>query len=766
MLRPRPDNRTSSAWNQADVQIELEQQRRLGEADAYLEWLFKNLEPYIGQRVLDVGCAIGNITQFLLQDEKGTPRERVVGIDVAPEMVAEIRHRFRDRANFRAVVCDITRPESQALAEERPDTVVCAHVLEHVYDDEAALRHMRALLPEGGRLILLVPVVKWVWGRLDEATGHQRRYTWRELEALLQRHGFAVEDHWYVNFLAIFGWFFTGRILRREIIPTGQYSLYNKLTPLLARLETWIRPPIGLSVACVCRAVPFQDKGRGGKQNSGVYLGARNVDPPVVTEDTHIPGPVSARSRKWSEGAGPTEGVPRILLVVPPGLPGSVPNHEGAANLGGLAFGEGGFRYPPHTVATVAATARAAGYALQVIDAPAQGHAGGADIQECLIQVRAAQADLIGVFVSWATAEGDVAFLRALRREGDGTRPVPVIVFGAGVAHLRDRLLAADHVLEGEPELAFVAAARRLLGGTNLPQRLTARSLGAEGYDEQGLLKDLDALPYPAWDLLPWRQYPYLTVLSSRGCTGTCRWCPYIVAQGRRFRACSPGRVIAELAHLVQTLAPPRIVFRDPAFAHDRARVVAICRGILRRPELAPWRNLLWECESRPEHLDDGLLRLMSLAGCVGVKIGLETLDEGLLRGLGRLQPGWDARRYRDHLISLVASCQSYGIAPRLFAMTGLPGQTMAMIEEVGRLVAQMGVELSVQPLKRYPGQRLEESVVGTISAEGGDVQAQIVRLRELAAVPMPSRLGVGRWRRVVWRAWRRVAGPWEARRG
>lgn len=237
-----------NAFNKADVQKELEQQHRLAKADAYLYWLFQNLGPYIGQRVLDVGCAIGNITQFVID------REHVVGIDVESEMIEEIRARFAGRPNFSAHVYDITDPAVLALAEEKLDTIVCVHVLEHVYDDQAALRHLRGLLPKGGTLILLVPVVKWVWGRLDEATGHQRRYDWRELAPMLAEAGFTVQDHWYVNFLAVFGWYFTGHILKREIIPTEQYGLYNWLTPILARLETWIRPPIGLSVACICKA--------------------------------------------------------------------------------------------------------------------------------------------------------------------------------------------------------------------------------------------------------------------------------------------------------------------------------------------------------------------------------------------------------------------------------------------------------------------------------------------------------------------------------
>ena len=237
------------AFNQAEIEDELEQQRRLAQADAYLTWLFRNLQPHIGERVLEVGCAIGNITQFLID------KPHVVGIDIAPEMIREIKERFGDRPGFSAYVYDILDPAVLALADQRFDTVICPHVLEHVRDDALAMRHVRGLLEPGGRLVLLVPTEKWVWGELDVATGHQRRYNWCEVRELVERTGFRVQDHWYINFLAVFGWFYTGRILKRKIIPTAQYGLYDRLTPLLARLETWLRPPMGLSVVVVCEPV-------------------------------------------------------------------------------------------------------------------------------------------------------------------------------------------------------------------------------------------------------------------------------------------------------------------------------------------------------------------------------------------------------------------------------------------------------------------------------------------------------------------------------
>jgi radical SAM superfamily enzyme YgiQ (UPF0313 family) len=454
----------------------------------------------------------------------------------------------------------------------------------------------------------------------------------------------------------------------------------------------------------------------------------------------------------------------RVFLVIPPGMAGTTPNREGAAGLGTVSQGEGGFVYPPHTVAAVAATLVAAGHRVVVLDAVAEGlpltkEGRSPAVEHVLALCTQAKTDLIGVFVSWATREADAAFLIALKRARDEARwrgadgeemAAPVAAFGVGVAHMSEALLAADHALEGEPELSFVALASRVAEGASLSWALTPRSLGQNGYDDEGLLTDLDALPFPTWTPLDHSHYPYLTVLSSRGCDGGCCWCPYVVAQGRRYRACSPERVVDELAHLVERYAPPRIVLRDPVLTHDRERVKALCAGILRHPTLLPGRNLLWECESRPEHLDPALLLRMNLAGCVGIKIGLETLDEDLLAMLGRLQPGWDGERYRRHLTAVVRACQVVGIAPRLFALVGLPGQTAAMVAEAKRFAARLGVgELVMQPLKRYPGHRLDEATERLGAPEEPLDEATV----ETAAAGSPSPLVHGG--RLLWRGWR-----------
>jgi anaerobic magnesium-protoporphyrin IX monomethyl ester cyclase len=440
----------------------------------------------------------------------------------------------------------------------------------------------------------------------------------------------------------------------------------------------------------------------------------------------------------------------RIALVIPPGLPGTTPNREGASGLGAVEETVGGFRYAPHTVALCGATLREAGYDVVAIDAPALGY----DVGACTAVVRASDPDLVAVFVSWATREADARFLAAWR-DAPGVG-VPVVAFGISTAWMPEALRDADHVLLGEPEGALPSLCRALLAeGSAVPRDVPPQSLTVSGYTFAGFICDLEVLPIPAWDLLPMERYNHLSVLSSRGCTATCRWCPYVVAQGGGHRTVSPARTLQELRALIATYAPQRIIFRDPVFAHDRDRAASLCRLILRDDVLRPGVNLKWECESRPEHLDRSLMRLMSLAGCIGIKIGLESTDAALLARQGRIASKEGAPAYLNQVATVIRSCRRFDIACRLYAMVGLPGQTVEMAHETARRVmAWRPTSLTTKSLIAYPGLRLalaEQPSQEDVAAQTAELEK--ARLALAAVAPTPS----SRWRRVTRGLLRRI---------
>ncbi len=362
------------------------------------------------------------------------------------------------------------------------------------------------------------------------------------------------------------------------------------------------------------------------------------------------------------------------------------------------------FFYPPHTLAVAAAALRDAGHQVQTFDAVVEENA--PDLH---------QQDVVGVFVSYASLDTDVTFIAALRQQ----TPAKLIAFGPAMRFVGEQVLArapVDAVLIGEAEGFFVAALQYLAGEefSSGPRMLGPGTVGAVGHDEQGLVQNLDALPIAAWDLLPWTAYPLLTVLSSRGCPDACVYCPYAAAQGHRFRARSVDSVLRELEYLHGRFRPSRLIFRDPVFAHDRERVARLCDEMLRRDLSLPW-----ECESRPEHFDVQLLRLMKRAGCQWVKIGLETTDEALLVRMRRAASLAEARAYVQHVAEIVEACRTIGLRCRLFVMAGLPGQDVTMAERTRRFVEQLQpTALNVKLCEWYPGTSLPGSAQGNREAQ------------------------------------------------
>jgi len=215
-------------------------------AGHYNSWLFQQCEPHLGNRVLEMGSGVGNITSFLLD------RERVVATDVVEGHLRELEREFGSFPNVRVARLDFNDPAAvEAIARaEDVDTVLSMNVLEHIENDRRALQGCFEVLRRGGRLVLLVPAHRALYSAIDRNIEHFRRYDLRPLHNMVEGLGFRVVQARHVNMIGAVGWFVNGRVLRRQLLPSRQLRIFDFVIKLLA-IEKYFRPPFGLSILLV-----------------------------------------------------------------------------------------------------------------------------------------------------------------------------------------------------------------------------------------------------------------------------------------------------------------------------------------------------------------------------------------------------------------------------------------------------------------------------------------------------------------------------------
>jgi len=218
----------------------------LSAAPRFNRWMAETIRPYVGQRVLEIGAGIGNLSRALLPG-----RKRYVATDINPEHLARLGARFHHRLNLESHFCDLQQPEDFAPFANSMDTVICLNVLEHVKDDPLGLQNIYSVLDHGGHAIVLVPEGMSVYGTIDVALGHYRRYSEEELKKKMEAAGFEVERIVRFNRVSRFPWFVSGRILKRTSLDWNQMQLYDRMVWLWRRIDPYLpwRPTSIIGIA-------------------------------------------------------------------------------------------------------------------------------------------------------------------------------------------------------------------------------------------------------------------------------------------------------------------------------------------------------------------------------------------------------------------------------------------------------------------------------------------------------------------------------------
>ena len=193
---------------------------------------------------------------------------------------------------------------------------------------------------------------------------------------------------------------------------------------------------------------------------------------------------------------------------------------------------------------------------------------------------------------------------------------------------------------------------------------------GQPATEHAALIEDLDAVPYPAWDLVPMAKYNdpicrgrTVTVLSSRGCSHRCEFCTLAPFHGRpNYRLRDPKAVCDEIAVLIERYDPDEVYFDDDSITLNRKHIVGLCDEYRKRG-----LGLPFTCMGHATVPRD-VLEAMAAAGCRAYKFGVESADPEVLR---RIPKDMDLA----DVIRTVRDCRDLGIQTHATYLLGLPGE-------------------------------------------------------------------------------------------
>jgi anaerobic magnesium-protoporphyrin IX monomethyl ester cyclase len=268
----------------------------------------------------------------------------------------------------------------------------------------------------------------------------------------------------------------------------------------------------------------------------------------------------------------------------------------------------------------------------------------------------------------------------------------------------------ADVIVIGEGEVTAV----ELLDA--LQKKTALSSVKGIAYLDKGelvttqareLIKDLDSIPFPAWDLFPMDYYSLVReanvknsqrafpVLSGRGCTFQCNFC-YRMDKG--FRPRSPENLIEEIQILKKDYLISHIIFSDELLMSSAERTITLCEAFIKAK-----LGVTWTCNGRLNYAKPEVLKTMKRSGCVFINYGIESMDDKALKTMGK------ALTTRQ-IISGIEATLAEGISPGLNIIFGNIGETAETLQKGVDFLLKYDDHAqlrTIRPVTPYPGSPL-----------------------------------------------------------
>lgn len=219
----------------------------IADANRFNEWMFKTIAKQTSGEILEIGSGIGNISNFFV--ENGAT---ISTSDMRGEYCEILKKKFQHYVNFKgAYQIDIVDPDFKTKHKHLYgtfDSVFALNIIEHVENDDLAVKNCLQLLKPGGTLVILVPAFMCLFNSFDKELGHFRRYNRKNLNVLFRQSNIEITYSKYFNLIGILGWWVSGNLMKKKNIPSGQMKLYNSLVGIFKLIDMLSNRFAGLSV--------------------------------------------------------------------------------------------------------------------------------------------------------------------------------------------------------------------------------------------------------------------------------------------------------------------------------------------------------------------------------------------------------------------------------------------------------------------------------------------------------------------------------------
>jgi radical SAM superfamily enzyme YgiQ (UPF0313 family) len=348
-------------------------------------------------------------------------------------------------------------------------------------------------------------------------------------------------------------------------------------------------------------------------------------------------------------------------------------------------------QFPPLGLLYLAATCRSNGHTVFLYDLGA----GNADFEECMREFDASAAGLVCLSLYTTQITQSLKLINQVRERAP---KVKIAVGGPHVSALPTHSLstcaAIDYEAIGEGENTLIELIKAIESGSEpesvngLCYRAPDSSIRRNAPRER--MTDLDAVPFPAVDLIARFKYSYDkfaggrkvgVAVSSRGCPYNCTFCNKAVF-GNRYTRRSPANMIAELRMQRDVLGIDEVYFVDDLFVTDESWLDRFMTAY-RESGL----GLPWKCLGRVDQVDGSMYRRMKEAGCFLVQFGVESGDEQIIRSIKK---GIKLNAVRE----AVAQCRSAGINAATYFIIGHPGETAETALRTIRFACELNADI------------------------------------------------------------------------